>query len=382
MDKSTFALSLKGVCKRIDDSMVLDHLDLELPPGELVAILGSSGAGKTTLLRLIAGLEDLDGGVIRLDDEVVASPKRGIAPEKRRLGYLAQDGALFPHLSVTENIAFGVKTGAHDRGRAVDRMLDLVNLPLAYRKRFPHELSGGEQQRVALARALASNPRLVLLDEPFSSLDANLRTEVREAVLAALKRVGASAVLVTHDPTEAMCMGDRVAVLMRGRIAQCTDPISLYRYPVDLEVGRFVGQAIILDGVQRDNRIVCPLGSLIPNWTMENLDNVRILVRPEQIGLVPYGNPGSIAAQTISMRYFGQDALIGLRLQDPTQISITARVCSHAIPRVGERVGVSVSGSVCAYPRVFPAVSFSSDMHVEKRRMDASRRETIFQRDK
>lgn len=350
MDSNPFALSLKGVCKRIDDCAILDHLDLDLPPGELVAILGSSGAGKTTLLRLIAGLEDLDGGVIHLDGKVVSSTKRVVAPEKRRLAYLAQDGALFPHLSVTENIAFGIKATRCERVRTVERMLGLVNLPLHCRKRFPHELSGGEQQRVALARALAPNPGLVLLDEPFSSLDASLRAEIREAVLAVLKQVSTSAVLVTHDPAEAMSMGDRVAVLMRGRIAQCTDPVSLYRSPVDLEVGRFVGQAIVLEGTRRDDRIVCPLGSVIPDRPLNNSENVRILVRPEQIGLVPYGTPGSVIAETTSMRYFGRDALIGLRLHEPARVTITARVCGHAVPRMGEQVGLTVAGSVCTYP--------------------------------
>jgi iron(III) transport system ATP-binding protein len=355
MTDETHALSLEGVRKRIDGRNVLEQIDLELPAGELMTILGSSGAGKTTLLRLIAGLEPLDDGTIRLDGRVVACPGSALPPEKRRIGYLAQEGALFPHLSVADNIAFGLKGARRAHARIVERMLELVSLPVDYAKRHPHQLSGGEQQRVALARALAPNPSLVLLDEPFSSLDAGLRAEVREAVSSGLKQVGASAVLVTHDPSEAMSMGDRVAVLMHGQVAQCADPVSLYRRPVNPEVGRFVGQAILLEGTGRDGQVLCPLGALDSDRRIKNSDAVRVLIRPEQIGLVPYGAPESVAADTTEIRYFGRDALIGLRLHELAEVSITARVFSHAIPRLGDRVGITVTGRVCSYPLAAPA---------------------------
>ena len=255
-------LSIAGLTKTLGSRVVLRDLDLTVELGALVAILGASGSGKTTLLRCICGFERADEGSIRIGDAIVASAKAHCPPERRRVGYVAQEGALFPHLSVADNIAFGLPRRLRREQRRVDELLELVGLPRAYAARAPQQLSGGEQQRVALARALAPDPALVLLDEPFSSLDAALRAGTREAVTAALARAGATALLVTHDQAEALSTGSQVAVLRDGRLIQVATPEILYRRPVDAELARFVGEAVLLPGVASGGRVACALGEL------------------------------------------------------------------------------------------------------------------------
>jgi iron(III) transport system ATP-binding protein len=232
------ALSITGLTKGFGDHTVLRELDLNVASGQLVAVLGASGSGKTTLLRLLCGFERADGGTIVLDGRTVAAPGLHVPPERRRIGYVAQEGALFPHLSIADNVLFGLpRRERRDTARAV-ALLAAVGLPASYAGRGPHQISGGEQQRVALARALAPSPSLVLLDEPFSALDAALRAETRQATAAALSAVGATALLVTHDQAEALSMGDQVAVLRGGRLVQVASPRVLYGHPAD---GRWPG---------------------------------------------------------------------------------------------------------------------------------------------
>ncbi len=215
-------ISCRGISKRFGAYQVLADLDLEVPDGAVVTVLGESGSGKTTLLRVIAGFERPDAGTIVLDNEVVDSAGRFVPPDKRRIGFVAQEGNLFPHLTVAKNIAFGLSRGERDSGR-VDEMLRLVGLD-ELGARYPHELSGGQQQRVALARALAPRPRLVLLDEPFSSLDASLRSSLRFDVMRILREQQATTVFVTHDQSEALSVADLVGIMNRGRIAQFARP--------------------------------------------------------------------------------------------------------------------------------------------------------------
>ena len=243
------ALQVQGVRKAFDRQPVLQGVDLAVGAGRLVAILGRSGSGKTTLLRLICGFERVDAGEIAIDGQRVSTPALRLPPEQRRIGYVAQEGALFPHLTVAANVLFGLPRAARRERHRAEALLEMVGLPAAYAARWPHELSGGEQQRVALARALAPAPRLVLLDEPFSSLDAALRVETREAVAAALRQAGATALLVTHDQAEALSLGQEVAVLRAGRVVQMATPEVLYRQPADAELARFVGEAVLLPGV-------------------------------------------------------------------------------------------------------------------------------------
>jgi iron(III) transport system ATP-binding protein len=347
------SLRIDGLAKQFADRQVLAGLDLCVSSGELLAVLGTSGCGKTTLLRLIAGFEQADAGTIEIDGEPVAAAGRHEPPERRRVGYLAQEGALFPHLSVEANVGFGIRRRSDRRSRVAD-LLDMVGLARSYAKRFPHQLSGGEQQRVALARALAPMPRIMLLDEPFSALDATLRRDVRDVVATTLKRAGTTALLVTHDQAEALSMGDRVAVLRDGRIAQVADPVSLYRDPVDPEVARFVGEAVLLAGVVRNGVVSCALGALTA--IRDRTDGpVEVLIRPEQIRILTQGTPDTVCGQVSSVTFYGHDAVVELALLHGTGGTIRVRVLGQVAPTPGRAVGVAVDGAVVTYacPRVY-----------------------------
>ncbi len=224
---------------------MLQGVELDVQPGSLTAVLGLSGCGKTTLLRVIAGFERAERGAVSLGGQTLDDGRTYLAPERRSVGYVPQEGALFPHLSVQENVGFGLARRER-RGEQVAELLEMVGIaPLA--KRLPHELSGGEQQRVALARALARHPQALLLDEPFSSLDASLRSRVREEVHALLREQGVTTVLVTHDQEEALSLADNVAVLRDGRIIQQGAPAELYERPADERLARFLGAVNVID---------------------------------------------------------------------------------------------------------------------------------------
>lgn len=332
---------------------VLDEVDLVVPEGTLTAILGASGSGKTTLLRLIIGFIAPDRGTIAVDGSVVAAAGAvQVAPDKRAIGYVAQEGALFPHLTVAENVAFGLPRSERKKGPRTSEALELVGLGSGYAGRRPHELSGGEQRRVGLARALAPKPRIVLLDEPFSGLDAHLRAETREAVTKALAAEGATAVLVTHDQAEALSMGREVAVLRSGRLAQTATPADLYRTPVDLDVARFVGDAVVVPGHARSGLVECALGRLsILGSTVAG--RVEVMVRPEQIRLARASDltarDETVLADVIGQHYYGPDSVVQLRLRDDARTPISARTFDLAVPAAGEVVGVSVAGPVAVY---------------------------------
>jgi iron(III) transport system ATP-binding protein len=344
-------LSIAGLTKTLGSRVVLRDLDLTVESGALVAILGASGSGKTTLLRCICGFERADEGSIRIGDAIVASAKAHCPPERRRVGYVAQEGALFPHLSVADNIAFGLSRRLRREQRRVDELLELVGLPRAYAARAPQQLSGGEQQRVALARALAPDPALVLLDEPFSSLDAALRAGTREAVTAALARAGATALLVTHDQAEALSTGSQVAVLRDGRLIQVATPEVLYRRPVDAELARFVGEAVLLPGLASGGRVSCALGKLTLGGPVED-GAVETMIRPEQIRLSSISEATEARAHVVAVTFYGPDAEVRLSLSGAEPpLSLSARAPGYACPRPGDWVAVQVAGEVVAYPR-------------------------------
>src|SRR3954469_7335465 len=278
------SLTVQDVTKSFGATPVLTGVDLHVPSGSFTALLGPSGCGKTTLLRLIAGFDDPDAGTIAVDDAVVAGAGRSLAARRRGIGFVPQEGGLFPHLSVAGNVTFGLpRRERRDDGR-VRELLTLVGLDPALAARQPHQLSGGQQQRVALARALAPRPLVVLLAEPFSSLDASLREETRQAVATALRAAGATAVLVTHDQAEALSMADQVAVLRGGRLVQLTDPRTLYRNPRDLDVATFVGEAVVLDADVRNGRARWALGELDLAGAAPD-GPAQVLLRPEQLRL-------------------------------------------------------------------------------------------------
>jgi iron(III) transport system ATP-binding protein len=334
------ALQVRDLAKRFD-APVLAGVDLEVQAGELTAVLGPSGCGKTTLLRLIAGFEHADAGTIELGGSSVTAPGRHVAPERRGVGFVPQEGALFPHLDVRGNIAFGLPRSQRNgaRLRELVELLDLQGLE----RRLPHELSGGQQQRVALARALAPEPKLILLDEPFDALDAGLRTRVRTEVTAALRAVGATALLVTHDREEALSLADRVAVMRGGKIAQLGPPRELYRHPVDAGVARSVGDAVILPAEVVEDRAACALGRIALNGQKARGGAVTIMLRPEQIHCRPSQNGGPVG-RIVALEFFGHDCSIQVELEHPERMPITARTFGPHAFSVGERVSLDVEG--------------------------------------
>lgn len=344
----TAALGISALSHGFNGVPVLDNVSLTCERGSITAVLGPSGGGKTTLLRLIAGFERADKGSIVIAGRTVSDDATFVPPRHRGVGFVPQEGSLFPHLSVGENIAFGLaeRRGSAARKRVAE-LLEMIGMP-GMQSRDPSELSGGMQQRVALARALAHRPDLVLLDEPFSALDAGLRESVREQVIDVLRATGATAVLVTHDQDEALSIADMVAVLKDGRMVQVDAPQAVYGSPASLAVATFVGDATRLDGsVLPDGTTVeCALGRLL------SVPGVRpgpatVAIRPEQMEIGPVHDG---AAGTVEMsRYFGHDGTVDVRLDDgPT---VTVRLHARLLPAPGARVGVRVIGNPAVFVR-------------------------------
>lgn len=343
----TDMLEVSDLTKSFGTAKVLQQVHFAVPQGMLAAILGASGSGKTTLLRLIAGFLQPDAGEVRLDGKVMASSSASLPPERRGIGYVAQEGALFPHLTVAQNIAFGLARAARKDMARIEQLLAIVGLPAHYGQRPPQALSGGEQQRVALARALAPNPRLLLLDEPFSALDAGLRAETRAAVGAALKAAGTTAILVTHDQDEALSMGQKIGVMQRGCLAQWAEPEVLYRHPANPEVAGFVGEAVFLSGEADGMQANCPLG-LVALFAQPPTKTVKLMLRPEQIKIS--SSETGAKARVIKIVYYGHDAALTLQLCQDESVRVRARVPGDGIPEVGGEVNITVTGPVMAYP--------------------------------
>jgi iron(III) transport system ATP-binding protein len=354
------SLSIEEARKSFGARTVLDGVSLEVAAGSLTAILGASGSGKTTLLRLLAGFDRADGGTIALGGQVVDGPRVFVPPERRRIGYVPQDGALFPHLSVAKNVAFGLRDRSSASARVAE-LLELVGLA-GFEKRLPHHLSGGERQRVALARALAAHPALVLLDEPFSSLDVELRTSMRREVVEVLRQAGATAILVTHDQDEALSIADRVAVLQHGKIVQCDDPGTLYTRPVNGEVARFVGHGNLLLGRLEHGVVRSVLGEIAVDLAAPVAEPcaVGVLVRPEQIDLEPgaAGDRRTPRGVVVGKEFHGHDVLIAVRLDEPAWgpdpgrrpgFEVLVRLPGPDAPEPGNRVALRVRGTAAAW---------------------------------
>jgi iron(III) transport system ATP-binding protein len=347
-------LRIRGLRKSFDGQPVLHGIDLSVERGTLLALLGPSGSGKTTLLRLLCGFERADGGSVDIDGRRVADDNLHMPSEQRRIGYVPQEGALFPHLSVADNIVFGLPRMQRRARHRVAELLELVGLPAEFGTRAPQQLSGGQQQRVALARALAPAPKLVMLDEPFSSLDAALRLETRQAVASALAAAGATAVLVTHDQSEALSLGHEVAVLWNGRLIQTATPEMLYQRPVTRELASFVGEAVLLPGLAERDCVSCELGELTLAAPIGN-GMVDVMLRPEQIRLLraDESTADGMAYEAIvtDVIFQGQDAAVALQLQSASRTMVRARVPGYLCPRPGEQVRLAVDGKVTAYLR-------------------------------
>ena len=320
-------VAVTGLYKAFGAHPVLTGVDLEVPAGSLTAILGPSGSGKTTLLRLLAGFERADAGTISIGDGLVDGPRAYVAPERRRIGYVPQEGSLFPHLTVAANVGFGLSAGDRRAGRAAD-MLEMVSLG-GLGPRYPHQLSGGQQQRVALARALVLDPAVLLLDEPLGALDAKLRRSLKIELKALQERVGVTFLYVTHDQEEALTMSDRLAVMNSGRIVQIGTPREVYEEPADTYVADFLGVSNLMevDVVERGPGARCcvKLGESaldVERGDVDSLGAAHAVIRPERVRIEPHGSPGPnrVSAMVERLVFLGAATQIMLRLPAGAQL--------------------------------------------------------------
>ncbi|MGP0174818.1 ABC transporter ATP-binding protein [Pseudomonas sp. NCHU5208] len=340
-------LQLRGLSCGYQAHKVVQALDLHLNAGDIGCLLGPSGCGKTTTLRAIAGFEPILSGEIELGGEVISRPGFTLAPEKRRIGMVFQDYALFPHLNVAQNVAFGIRQQP-DAQRLTDELLELVKLGhLA--KRYPHELSGGQQQRVALARALAPSPQLLLLDEPFSNLDGELRRRLSHEVREILKARGTSAILVTHDQEEAFAVSDHVGVFKSGHLEQWDTPFNLYHEPLTPFVASFIGQGYFIRGqLLAPDRVQTELGEIRGNraYTWAQGSAVDVLLRPDDIVA---DADSALQARIVGKTFLGAATLY--RLQLPTGTQLESIFPSHADHLPGDEVGIRVAADhLVAFP--------------------------------
>jgi iron(III) transport system ATP-binding protein len=343
------AISADGIAKSFGTTVAVDDATVVVGHGQLVALLGPSGSGKTTLLRVIAGFEVADRGTVAIGGRTVAADGVWVEPDRRRVGMVFQDGALFPHLTAADNVAFG-----KPRKGMVEECLRLVGLADRARS-YPHELSGGERQRVALARALAIEPEVVLLDEPFASLDAGLRTSLREEVAAILRQAGASALLVTHDQQEALSLADTVVVMRDGRVEQVGSPEEVYARPATRWAAEFLGAVDVLPGTALGGTVTCELGQFPVNGA--GGPSVDVLIRPEAIAIAGTGRAarddvgnGTVgaAATVVGIAFYGPDQLVRLQLASGRELR--SRRPGFVPWRVGDQVGVWVEGPVKVLP--------------------------------
>lgn len=350
-------LELNGVVQRYGRHTVVDGVDFSLASGRIACLLGPSGCGKTTLLRCIAGFEEIAAGEIRLHGEIVSQAAYRLPPEKRRIGMVFQDYALFPHLSVEENVAFGLgRQPQQDAHLRVRQLLATVGLA-GQGDKFPHELSGGQQQRVALARALAPRPELILLDEPFSNLDVGLRERLSLEVREILKREGSTAILVTHDQNEAFAMADEIGIMHEGKIQQWDVPYNLYHRPANRFVADFIGQGVLLPGVvSAGTNVEMELGQLVSDMPVECSETctgchdgceVDVLLRPDD---VVHDDRSPLQAEVLHKAFRGAEILYTLRLASGA--TVLSLVPSHHNHALGEQIGIRLDADhVIAFKR-------------------------------
>lgn len=338
---NTPIIACYNLSKAFDEVKAVHDVDLEIAPGDFVALLGPSGCGKTTVLRLLAGLEKPDVGIIRIGEAEMAGPGFALPPEKRRLGMVFQEYALFPHMSVRDNIAFGIRNHP-ERDKRIDEVLALVDLE-AIQHRGPHSLSGGQQQRVALARALAPKPAVMLLDEPFSNLDAALRQRVRREIRQILLQAGVTTLFVTHDQEEALSLSDHLAVMIDGKMMQYGPPEELYCFPANQAVAAFLGETNFIQGQAQGNTAHSKLGIIHLHHPARGA--VTIMVRPENLLLRP--NPQG-RATVQAHEYVGHSWIVTLR--DHENMIVRCRLSGATPPPpIGTRVELHVQDAAMAY---------------------------------
>jgi len=357
-------LTLDGLMKSYGETLAVRDVSLDIAPGEVVCLLGPSGCGKSTTLRIAAGVERQSAGRVLIDGTVVSDAQRHEPPENRSIGLMFQDFALFPHLRVRDNVAFGLTGhGRRDRRRIALDYLDRVEMG-AHADKYPHELSGGEQQRVALARALAPKPHLMLMDEPFSGLDNRLRDEVRDAALSVLKEENAAVLLVTHDPEEALRMADRIALMRDGCIEQIGAPYHIYNNPRDRAAAAFFSDLNVIHGVVRSRQTDTPFGLFLTPGLVDDAD-VEIIVRPQHLridldeghrpestGKSGVAAPGSV----VRARFMGSESLIEVGMDHDGSV-LRATVPGVFTPAPGKRVWLSLKRESC---HLFPCAAQST----------------------
>lgn len=338
----TYLLECKQLVKQFDSVTAVDRVDMAIHAGEFITLLGPSGCGKSTTLRMIAGFEQPNSGTITLNGQTVTGDGRYLPPEKRQVGMVFQDYALFPHLNVGDNVAFGLKGNKSTKRARMSEMLELVGLA-GYDKRMPYELSGGQQQRVALARALAPAPALILLDEPFSNLDAALRAQVRAEVRNILKQAQTTCLFVTHDQEEALSLSDRIAVMLDGTIAQFDTPHQVYQNPVDRHVASFIGEGNYIRAQANGLTAECALGEI--RLTQPQQGAVMVMLRPEAFALSEDGMTGRV----VWHEYYGHDQRLGVELDHKQMVIVRLGLSDQALS-VGDTVRLQVRGAGVAFP--------------------------------
>ncbi len=341
-------LEVRSLTVRYGRTTAVDDVSLSLERGEIGCLVGASGCGKTSVLRAVAGFLRPHAGSIRIAGEVLSGPDGIVAPERRQVGIILQDLALFPHLDVRANVGFGLRTRDRaERERRIDELLSLTGLE-AVAGAHPHELSGGQQQRVAIARAMAPRPRLLLLDEPFSSLDPQLRARLPGELRQLLREDGITALLVTHDQAEAFAMADRIGVMAAGRLHQWDTAYALYHRPTDRTVADFIGEGVTIPGAVEGDEIVCALGRLPAPATITDAGASRatILVRPDD---VVHDDESPVKARIIERTFRGSHFRCRLALDDGVHLLCLMR--SHHDHAIGEPVGIRIDLShVVAFP--------------------------------
>jgi iron(III) transport system ATP-binding protein len=346
------ALELHSISKSYGAQTALENVSLSVPTGSRTVIVGPSGSGKTTLLRMIAGFEFPDSGRLLLNGQTLVDNTHEVPAHQRLIGYVPQDGALFPHMTVAANIGFGLSTKGIERQERIAELMDSVALDASMARRWPHELSGGQQQRVALARALAQQPHLMLLDEPFSALDTGLRSAMRTLVARLLADAGVTTILVTHDQSEALSFADQLAVMRLGRLVQSGHPLDLYRYPDDEQTALFLGDAVVMPARIEAGWAHCDLGRLPVN-NHRNNRCAQIMLRPEQLQLVSIQptptEPVGCRAVVTERDFSGNTCTLTVELQSPIRSeqpgrSLMVRSSGLYAPPTGSAVHVSTIG--------------------------------------
>ncbi|MDP3197920.1 ABC transporter ATP-binding protein [Tabrizicola sp.] len=353
-DSTPLRLEVRNLVRSFGGRRVVDDVSLAVAAGQVTCLLGPSGCGKSTTLRIIAGVERADAGEVLLEGQIVAGPGVHVPPERRSVGLMFQDFALFPHLTVAENVGFGLRVDRGEKARRVGELLEKVDLS-GFGPKHPHELSGGEQQRVALARALAPKPKVMLMDEPFSGLDNRLRDGIRDRTLELLKEEGAAVLLVTHEPDEAMRMADEIALMRAGRVVQKGAPYNVYNAPVDKAAAAFFSDINVIRGVSKGALTQTPFGAFLTPGHSDG-GEVEIVIRPQHLridfdrggrGPNPTPEDGTPARGTVlRSRYLGRESLVDFAM-DFEGAKLTASVPGVFLPKPGTVLWLMIRRDRC-----------------------------------